>query len=174
MAVPSLIWRLASPYDAYVSHVVQLNHAIDRIRSLSEMALGYEAGLKGSVRLVPGEGDAATRASRFREQLGAAAAKMTDEEFEEFVAMLGGGGVANVEDNRANAVSRLSTTTRGLEEYFGIAGFELSTLEKRGYSPARTDIARQLRENHLPPTTLAEYRHLLHELGSRVGNRTNN
>ena len=54
-----------------------------------------------------------------------------------------------------------------------MAGHELTLLEKRGYSPARGDIARQLRENHLPPTTLAEYRHLLHELGSRVGNRTN-
>ena len=116
MAVSTLIWRLASPYDAYVSHVARLNQAIDRIRSLSEMALRYEAGLHGSVRYVPAEADSVARAGRFREQLGTAAAQMSDEQFEEFIAMLGGGGVAEVEANRAKTVSRLSTTTRGLEE----------------------------------------------------------
>jgi hypothetical protein len=172
MALGALVWKLASPYDAYVSHVVRLNHAIDRVRFFSERALGYEAGLQSSVRLVPGQVDPAERAKRFRDQLGAAAAHMSDEEFEDFVAHLGGGGTANVEADRAQAVSRLSTTTRGLEEYFAIAGKELSLLEQRGYRPARPDISRQLRENHLPATSVGDYRRLLHELGNRVGQKT--
>jgi hypothetical protein len=166
---PKLLWKLASPYDAYVSHVAALNHAIERIKFLSGLALGYEAGLKSSVRLVPGSVDAAARARRFRERLGQAAASMSDEEFEEFLAHLGGGDVAEVEADRAQTVSRLSSTTRGLEEYFATAGRELALLEERGYSPARTDVARQLRHNSLPLLTTAEYRRELHELGAKVG-----
>jgi len=169
MALNALVWKLASPYDAYVSHVARLDAAIERVRYFSERAQGYEAGLQSSGRMVAGAEDPAGRTRRFREQLGAAAAKMTDEEFEDFVAHLGGGSTANVEADRANAASRLSTTTRGLEEYFAMAGQELAVLEKRGYNPGRPDVARQLRDNHLPATTLAEYRHLLHELGSRAG-----
>jgi hypothetical protein len=169
MATSTLVWKLASPYDAYVSHVSRLNEAIERIRYLSGVALGYEAGLQSSVRLIPGETPPAERAARFRTQLGAAAERMSDEEFEAFIAMLGGGDVANVESNRARAVDRMSSTTRGLEQYFAMAGQELSTLEKRGYNPGRADVARQLRENHLPATDLSQYRHLLHELGLRVG-----
>jgi len=172
MAVASLVWRLASPYDAYVSHVARLDEAITRIRWLSERALAYEAGLQSSVRLVPGAADAEERAARFRDQLGAAADTMSDEEFEAFIAMLGGGGVAEVEADRAQAVSRLSHTTRGLEAHFAAAGRELLTLEHRGYNPRRADVARQLRENHLPATDLATYRHLLHELGARVGHQS--
>jgi hypothetical protein len=172
MALSTLVWKLASPYDAYVSHVARLNHAIERVRFFSERALGYEAGLQSSVRLVPGQVDPAERARGFREQLGSAAANMSDEEFEDFVAHLGGGGTANVEADRAQAVSRLSSTTRGLEEYFAIAGKELSLLEQRGYNPSRPDVARQLRDNHLPATGVAEYRHTLHELGNRVGQKT--
>jgi hypothetical protein len=96
---------------------------------------------------------------------------MSDVEFEEFLAHLGGGSVAEVETSRAQAVTRLGHTTRGLEEYFAIAGRELSLLEARGYSPNRPDVARQLRENHLPATTVAEYRSLLHQLGARVGRK---
>lgn len=166
---PKLLWKLASPYDAYVSHVAQLNHAMDRIKFLSGLALGYEAGLQGSLRLVPGSADAAARARGFRQRLGQAAASMTDEQFEEFLAHLGGGDTADVERDRAQAVSRLTVTTRGLEEYFAIAGHELALLEDRGYSPTRPDVARQLRENDLPLSTAAEYRHELHELGSKVG-----
>lgn len=169
MALKSLVWKLASPYDAYVSHVGRLQHAIERIRDLSERALRHEAGLSASMRLVPGSPDAAGRAQRFREQLGQAAASMSDEQFEEFLAHLGGGGTAEVEADRAKAVSRLSYTTRGLEEYFAIAGHELALLEDRGYSPSRPDVARQLRENGLPAVTLADYRHELHELGTKVG-----
>ncbi len=168
MAVAELVWRLASPYDAYVSHAARLNGAMDRIRALSGLALGYEAGLHGSVRYVPAMPDASSRAAGFRARLGAAAAEMTDEQFEEFITMLGGGDVATVESDRANVVGRLSNTSRGLEEYFAIAGHELTTLEKRGYNPGRPDIARQLRENALPATTLKEFRHELHELGFRV------
>lgn len=169
MAVSSLVWKLASPYDAFISHVAELNHAIDRIRYFSELALGYEAGLQGSVRLVPGAQESSARADRFRQQLGERATNLTDEQFEEFLAMLGGGAAADVEMDRANATSRLSFTTRGLEEYFAIAGRALATLEKRGYNPARSDVARQLRENRLPDTTVADYAHLLRQLGARVG-----
>ena len=171
MAVNTLVWRLASPYDAYVSHVARLTEAMERIRSLSDLALGTEAGLQSSVRYVPGGEDAEVRAARFREQLGSAAGRMGDEEFEDFIQMLGGGAVAHVEADRAQAVSRQSHTTRGLEEYFTIAGRELNTLEKRGYNPARPDVARQLRDNHLPPISVGEYRHQLHMLGARVGQR---
>lgn len=171
MAVSTLLWKLASPYDAYVSHVARLNGAIERLRNLSEQALGYEAGLRSSVRLVPGAPDRAARAERFRGQLGEAAQRMTDVEFEEFLSHFGGGDVAEVEANRAQAVTRLGHATRGLEEYFGIAARELALLESRGYSPSRPDVARQLRENHLPSTTVVEYRRLLHELGAKVGQK---
>ena len=171
MGVSSVFWKLASPYDAYVSHVARLTEAMERIRYLSGMALGHEAGLMGSVRLVPGAVAAEERAARFRERLGAAAENMTDEEFEAFIAMLGSGETATVEADRARAVSRIHHATRGLEEYFGIAGQELALLEKRGYNPNRPDVGRQLRENGLPTHTAAEYARELHELATRVGRR---
>ena len=169
MALKSLVWKLASPYDAYVSHVGRLHHAIGRIRDLSERALGYEAGLSASMRLIPGSSDAPARAQRFRSQLGQAAESMSDEQFEDFLAHLGGGTAADVEADRAKTASRLTHTTRGLEEFFVMAGQELALLEQRGYSPSRPDVARQLRENGLPAVSLAEYRHELHELGTKVG-----
>jgi len=171
MPITSVLWRLASPYDAFVSHVGQLNAAIDRIRYFTDMALAYEAGLHGSMRFTPGGEAAAERVRRFREQVGSAAAEMTDEQFEEFVAHLGGGQAADVESDRARTVSRLGTTTRGLEEYFAIAGHQLAVLEERGFNPRRPDVARQLRANDLPDTDIAGYRHTLHELGARVGMR---
>jgi len=171
MAISTLVWKLASPYDAYVSHVAKLNAALERVRFFSERALGYEAGLQSSVRFVAAEGDPVARAQRFREQLGEAATSLSDEEFEEFLGHLGGGRKADVEADRAKAVSRLSHTTRGLEEYFAIAATELSTLEGRGYNPGRADVKRQLRENKLPTTNVAEYRRTLHELGLRVGRK---
>lgn len=169
----TLLWRLASPYDAYVSHVSRLDEAVTRIRQLSDVALGYEAGLQGSGRVVPGGADSASRAATFRDRLGAAAAELSDEQFEEFVTMLGGGDVADVDHDRSRTQTRLRHATRGLEEYFAIAGQELATLEKRGYNPHRPDVARQLRDNHLPEVDVAGYRHLLHELGSRVAQRQN-
>jgi hypothetical protein len=171
MAISTLVWKLASPYDAYVSHVAKLEVALERVRTFSERALGYEAGLQSSVRLIPGTSDPVARGLRFRDQMGEAAAEMSDEEFEAFIAQLGGGMVAEVETNRARAVSRMGFTTRGLEEYFAIAGQELAILEQRGYNPGRPDVARQLRDNHLPSTTLAEYRRTLHELGAKVGQK---
>lgn len=171
MAVRTLVWRLASPYDAYISHAARLHHALERIRYASERALGYEAGLQSSMRLVPGGTDPVARGRRFREQLAAAAAQMSDEEFEAFIADLGGGTVAEVEKDRAKATSRLSHTTRGLEEYFAMAGHELTILEQRGYDPHRADVSRQLKANHLPATTVADYRHELHDLGARVGQK---
>ena len=173
MALTSLVWKLASPYDAYVSHVSRLNEAIDRIRYASERALGYEAGLQSSIRIQPGAVDSAARIQRFREQLGSAAEQLNDEQFEDFIAHLGGGGAADVERDRAQAFSRMGHATRGLEEYFALAGHELATLEKRGYAPSRADVARQLRENHLPSTNIADYRRTLKELGKRVGRNTN-
>ena len=171
MALSSVLWKLASPYDAYVSHVARLNEAISRVRYFSERALGFEAGLAGSVRLVPGQVDPVARAQRFRQQMGEAAERMSDVEFEDFLAHLGGGTVADVEADRAQAFSRMGHSTRGLEEYFASAGRELATLEARGYAPGRPDVARQLRDNELPLTTVAEYRRLLHELGARVGQK---
>lgn len=171
MSVGTLVWKLASPYDAYLSHVERLQDAIDRIRYHSDRALGYEAGLQGSIRIVTSESDPAARAQRFREQLAEAAAAMSDEEFEEFIAHLGGGNIAEVETNRAQAVSRMNHATRMVEEYFGVAGRELALLERRGYHPARRDIARGLRANRLPVKTVAEYRQQLHELATRLGQR---
>lgn len=172
MGIQTLVWKLGSPYDAYISHVSRLNTAIERLQLMSDRALRFEAGLQSSVRLVPGGSAPEARVQRFREKLGAAAASMSDMEFEEFIAHLGGGEAANVEANRANVVSRMHTASRGLEEYFAIAGQELATLESRGYNPSRSDIARQLRENKLPAHTIADYRKLLHDLGAKVGAKT--
>ena len=169
MGIQTLVWKLGSPYDAYISHVSRPNTAIERLTLMSERALGYEAGLQSSVRLVPGGHAPEERVQRFRERLGAAAASMGDTEFEEFIAHLGGGQQASVEANRANVVSRMTTATRGLEEYFAIAGRELAILESRGYNPSRGDVARQLRENHLPATNIAGYRKILHDLATKVG-----
>jgi len=170
MSLRTLAWKFASPYDAYVSHVARLNDALKRINDLSELALGYEAGLHGSVRLVPGDaGEDPVRVERFREQLSQAAGELSDEAFEEFVLQLGGGRKATVEGDRARAASRLSHTTRGIASYFAIAASEVATLEERGYNPERPDIARQLADNHLPATTVAGYRARLRELGARVG-----
>lgn len=169
----ALLWKLASPYDAYVSHVGTLNDAIERIRSLSRMAEGYEAGLQGSGGAASASGDAAraARVARFRSQLGDAASRMSDVEFEDFISHLGGGDVADIEANRAAATSRMGFMQRGIEEYFAIAGRELALLEKRGYNPGRGDVARQLRENKLPITTVSEFRTILHDLGAKVGVR---
>jgi hypothetical protein len=95
--------------------------------------------------------------------------EMSDEAFEEFVIQLGGGERATVEGDRARAASRLSHTTRGIADYFAMAAGELNILEERGYNPSRPDVARQLSDNHLPSTTVPEYRHMLRELGARVG-----
>lgn len=172
MGISAILYKLGSPYDAYISHVSQLHSAIERLRYMSDRALGYEAGLQSSVRLVPGGAVPGERAQRFREKLGAAAASMSDEQFEDFLGHLGGGEAADVEANRAQTVSRMSHATRGLEEYFAMAGHELNVLETRGYNPSRGDVARQLRENNLPPHTIAEYRKILHDLGMKVGVKT--
>jgi hypothetical protein len=171
MSLSTLVWKLASPYDAYISHVARLNAALERIRDLSSQAMGHEAGLRGSVRYVPGNGDDSGRAAAFRERLGRAAEELSDGQFEEFLAMLGSGSRAVVEADRARAVSRMQHTTRGLEEYFAIAGQELQLLEKRGFNPASPGVARQLRENRLPTLTTGEYARELHRLGSLVGRR---
>ncbi len=173
MGISTLIYKLASPYDAYVSHVSELNSAIGRLRSMSERALGYEAGLNSSVRIVPRSLPADERAEMFRQKLGAAAENMSDEQFEDFLAHVGGGAAANVEADRARTVARMSRSTRGFEEYFAIAARELNILEARGYNPNRPDVARQLRENKLPSHTTAEYRKILHELGKSVGVHAN-
>lgn len=172
MAISSLVWKLASPYDAYVSHVASLTYATERIQYLSGLAMGYQAGIDSSHRIGESSTSTAGRAERFRAQLGEKAANMSDEEFEDFLAMLGGGQVADVDSAREQAVSRLGHMQRGLEEYFALAGHELAILEQRGYNPARADVARQLRENRLPATTLAEYRHQLRELGARAGRKS--
>lgn len=170
----ALLWKLASPYDAYVSHVSRLHDAMARIRVLYRMNEAYEAGLQGSGRVsgsAPGDEARAQRVARFREQLGAAAASMTDIEFEDFVSHLGGGAVADVDADRARASTRAGFAQRGLEEYFAIAARELALLEKRGYDPSRGDVARQLRENRLPLTSIEEFRSELRELGGTVGVR---
>ena len=172
MAVRAVLWKLASPYDAYVAHVGRLNDAIERLRYHIDQALAYEAGLHGSVRFVPVErDDAEDRANHFREKLAAAASEMPEDQFEDFISHLGGGTVASVEDDRARTISRLGRTTRGLEEYFEVAGRELTILEERGYNPRRPDVARQLQANNLPEMTVADYRHLLGQLGAQVGKR---
>ncbi len=171
MSLQSLRWRLASPYDAYISHVSRLNGAIEEIRFLVQKAVAYEAGLQGSVRLVPGTPDPSARAARFRETLGRKAVEMTDEEFEAFIADLGGGGPREVEADRAAVLERLTATTDSLQRHFAHAGQELAILEQRGYNPERAGVSRLLRVNRLPAHTLADYRHLLRDLGARVGQR---
>jgi hypothetical protein len=169
MGLSALLYKLGSPYDAYIAHVSELNTALERLRYMSDRAIGLEAGLHSSVRLVPGGEDRTLRVQRFRERLGQAAASMSDEQFEDFLAHLGGGEAADVEANRARVVDRMSTATRGFEEYFAIAGKALATLETRGYNPNRSDVARQLRENKLPAHTVGEYQNILHALGTKVG-----
>ena len=39
MALNTLVWKLASPYDAYVSHVARLESALERLRYFSSRAL---------------------------------------------------------------------------------------------------------------------------------------
>lgn len=169
MSVRTILWKLASPYDAYLSHVAALHSAIERIRYYSDHALRYHAGLEGSVRMgTPGSADPAARAQRFREQLAAASAELGDDDFEQFLTHLGGGDVASVEAGRERTVSRMNQTALVLEEQFAVAGRELAVLEQRNYDPERRDVARQLRSNNLPSTTLAQFRHELHELGARV------
>ncbi len=171
MPLPALLWRLVSPYDAYVSHVARLNDALGRIRHAVERAQGFEAGLQASGRVSEtGSGeDTQARLQRFRLRLGTAAANLSDEQFETFITDLGGAGRADAEQDRAATQSRMSSMARGLEDHFADAGRQLAVLEARGYNPTRPDIARQLRENHLPATNLADYRHLLHTLGLKAG-----
>lgn len=169
MSLQTIVWKLASPYDAYVSHVSRLEQSLARLRFLSERALGYEAGLLGSVRIVPGDDRSEQRADAFRAHLAEAAEGMSDEQFEAFLVELGGGAPALVESDRAQASARLGTATRGLEEYFGAAAVELAVLERRGFDPHRRDVARQLRDNGIEPRTIADYRRELHDLGRKVG-----
>ncbi len=171
MSVRSALWTLASPYDAYVSHVSRLDAALEQIRYLVTRALAYEATLHGSVRLVPGKSDAAGRSARFRSQLSAAAVELTDDQFEEFIAQLGGGSAGEVETDRARALGRLTAVTEALERHFATAAVELGTLESRDYRPDRGGVARLLRENNLPGRSLAEYRHLLRDLAAQVGQK---
>lgn len=168
MSLRTFAWKLASPYDAYVSHVARLNQAIEQLRYLADRALGYEAGMHGSLRLLPAS-DSTERIDRFRLQLGEAGQDMSDEDLEAMFEHLGGGAAADVEGAREQMASRLSHTTRGFAEYYALAHEQLSILEERGYNPARPDVARQLSENHLPKSTAGEYRQVLRELGARVG-----
>ena len=134
--------QLSPPVDGSVAYAGKLNDGIGRIRAISRLTEGYEAARQGYGGVsTGGEGDAAraARVARFREQLGSAAARMSDVEFEDFIAHLGGGAVADPEDDRARTSSRLGFMQRGLEEYFAIAGRELALLEKRGYDPGRGD-----------------------------------
>jgi hypothetical protein len=169
MVLAKLVWRLASPYDAYIAHVSRLNAALQRLRAVTDAVLRYEAGLHGSVRLQPGAEDPDARVQRFRERIGAAAAQMSDDQFEDFIGHLGGGASAEVEADRARTVSRMGLTASGLEDQFAVAGHALAVLERRSFDPGRPDLARQLRGNGLPLSTLGDYRHELHELGVRVG-----
>lgn len=171
MTVQSILWRLASPYDAYVAHVSRLEDAVAEIQYLVQRALGYEAGLQGSVRIVPGGEAAAERAERFRSALAEASTGLSEAEFEDFLAHLGGGSTVDVEADRARTVSRLTAVTSALERHFITAARELALLEARAYSPTAPGVARLLRENRIPARTLTEYRHLLRELASQVGHR---
>ena len=164
-----ILWRLASPYDAYVSHVTRLEDAFARIRVLSERAAGYETGLRSSVRLVPSESDAVARAERFRDQISQASEAMEDEQLESFLVELGGGATANVESDRADIAVRMDHATEGLQEYFAVAGSALQTLEHRGYDPSRRDVARQLASNGISPRTLEQYREDLQTLARVAG-----
>lgn len=171
MSVRSLLWRLASPYDAYIAHVSMLESALEQIRYLVQRALAYEAGIHGSVRLIPGGAAAEARAARFRERVSSAATGMTDEQFELFLADLGGGASGSVEEDRARAFERMTGVTAALERHLSTAARELTTLEERDYNPASPALARMLRDNGFPPRTVADYRHLLRDLGAQVGQR---
>lgn len=171
MSVRSVLWRLASPYDAYVAHVSTIEGAIEQIRYLVQRALAYEAGIQGSVRLIPGGAAAEARAASFRERVSQAATGMTDEQFEAFLTDLGGGASGDVEANRARAFERMTGVTAALERHFSTAARELATLEERDYKPASPALARMLRDNRLHARTIAEYRHLLRDLGAQVGQR---
>ncbi|GBD24138.1 hypothetical protein HRbin29_01812 [bacterium HR29] len=170
MRLPGMLWRLAAPYDAYISHVSRLCRAVERIRALTDRALGYETGLLASVRLVPGEQDAAARAERFRSRL-AAAGEMSDAELDDLLAHLGGGTAATVEQDRAAVAARLGAVSRAIEAAFAEAVAALRLLEERGYDPRRPDVARQLRANRLPSRTTEEFRAELRVLGRLVGKR---
>lgn len=170
MRLPSVLWRLAAPYDAYISHVSRLCRALERIRTLADRALGYETGLLASVRLVPSEQDAAARAERFRSRL-AAAGEMSDAELDDLLAHLGGGTPAEVERDRAAVAARLGAVSRAIEGAFAEAVAALAVLEERGYDPRRPDVARQLRANQLPSRTTEEFRAELRHLGRLVGKR---
>ena len=164
-----MIWKLASPYDAYVSHVAKLESSFARIRNLNARTAGYEMGLRSSVRLVQGDADASERADRFRKTLSDAAESMTDSELEGFLAELGGGETADVESDRADIAERMEHATSGLREAFTTAAAVLKLLEERGYDPERRDIARQLAANQIKPRPLAEYQAELHELAVLTG-----
>lgn len=164
-----MLWRLASPYDAYISHVARLEDAFARIRILSERTAGYEMGLRSSVRLMPSESDAVARAERFRDRLGQASETVEDEQLESFLVELGGGATANVESDRADIAVRMDHATEGLQEYFGVAGSALQTLEQRGYEPGRRDVARQLASNGISQRTLEQYRDELQGLAQAAG-----
>ncbi len=164
-----MLWRLASPYDAYVSHVARLEDAFARIRVLSERTAGYEMGLRSSVRLMPSESDAVARAERFRGQLSEASETMEEEQLEAFLVELGGGAIANVESDRADIAVRMDHATEGLQEYFAVAGSALQTLEQRGYEPGRRDVARQLASNGIERRALKQYREELQTLARVAG-----
>lgn len=171
MTVRSALWRLASPYDAYIAHVSRLEDAVQGSQYLVQRALAYEAGLRGSVRIAPGSDTAEARAERFRAALAQAASGLSGQQFDAFLADLGGGATVDVEADRARTVERMTAITAAIARYFASAARELAVLESRGYSPAGAGVARLLRENHLPARSLAEYRQLLRELGSQVGQR---
>ena len=64
MSVTTLRWKLASPYDAYVSHVSRLEDAMTRIQQLADVAFVYDATPPVAVA------DAANRTAGFRARLG--------------------------------------------------------------------------------------------------------
>lgn len=171
MPMTSVLWKLASPYDAYVSHVANLNHALARIRHLSGVAQGYEAGLRGSGRVASAGPDARARQDRFRARLAEQADQLSGPELEEFAEMLGGGDPADAEADRSRAETRLGYMARGIEEYLSEARREFATLEARHYNPDRPDVARQLRANNLPATTLEGYRSQIAALAGPVAAR---
>ncbi|MDW8047023.1 MAG: hypothetical protein RMK15_07075 [Chloroflexota bacterium] len=170
MRLPGFWWRLAAPYDAYIAHVSRLCRALERIRLLADRALGYEAGLVASVRMVPGAEDAEERAARLRARL-AAAQELSDAELDELLAHLGGGKAAEVERDRAVVAGRLGAVSRAIESAFAEAAAALAILEARRYDPRRRDVARQLRANRLPARTTDAFRAELRELGRLVGKR---
>lgn len=169
-----MLWRLASPYDAYVSHITRLEDAFARIRVLSDRTAGYEMGLRSSVRLKPSESDAVARAQRFRDHITKASETIEDDQLEGFLAEIGDGATANVESDRADIAVRMDHATEGLQEYFAVAGSALQTLERRGFNPGRRDVARQLAGNGIPQRTLDEYRADLQRLARVAGHTEGN